>query len=233
MKKNKLQKILLISLILASLTFLSACSKKNQKTGPVPTPTPRLTEIELDQRPYISLIPRADGHELKLKIDNIPSQIRELEYEIIYTAIDKNLEIEKGMGDPIKIDQPSIERDLLLGVASCTNGCKYSYDKGVSKGTISIVFTTNNDQVATYQSPFVLQTSADIKKKGKLSIDESDSFYISAKPTNNQYFILLQNYNQDYSVFASGSGKGTVSAIHPDTFHKDNLKLISGDYHQK
>jgi hypothetical protein len=35
-----------------------------------------------------------------------------------------------------------------------------------------------------------------------------------------------------YSVFSSGTGAGTIDSIDPDTFIKENLKSLSGDYLQ-
>ena len=73
---------------------------------------------------------------------------------------DGNMEIEKGLGDTIKDVGTTIERKLLLGTESCTNGCKYKYDEGVSGGTISLKFSLRNKpQVATIDIPGSAQTS--------------------------------------------------------------------------
>ncbi len=174
------EKILYIGLIIFTGFIFSACGKVKSIPTPTPIPTPRLTEFNQNEKPKISLIPRSDGHELKLKVENIPSFINQIEYELLYTAVDSGLEIEKGVGDTIKIDSISVTRDLLLGTASCTNGCKYKYDNGVKNGTLSITFTTTNNQVITYSSPFTLTSS----KKGlsltlKSFQDESDQTFAS------------------------------------------------------
>ena len=222
MPKKNISKILIV---LACTFILSACGKKKQETVVIPTPTPRLVEIELQNRPYISLIPRADGHELKLKIDQISSDIKAIEYELIYSATDENLEIEKGLSGTIDIDSTGIEKDLLLGTASCTNGCKYKYDSGVTGGSLNIIFTTQNNQIAMFETPFIILSTAQVKKDG-ISLS---NFSLKATPSQNEFFILIKNYNNSYSVFSSGTGKGTVNTITDGYAALDETK-ISTDY---
>lgn len=157
---NKTYKILTIaSILLFSSFFLSACGKKVETTPTKTTSAPKSIEFKNEEKPTISLIPRADGHELKLKIENIPQNVTQIEYELLYTAVDNKLEIEKGVGDTIKLDSKNIERDLLLGTASCTNGCKYKYDEGISKGTLSLTFITADNQTVSYEGSFALPAS--------------------------------------------------------------------------
>jgi len=230
--KNKIINLSLI-IILSSLLF-SACGTKNTtvqspSNGQSSTNT---TELKLSdsEKPYISLIPRDDGHQLTLKIDGIPTSITQIDYELLYTATDSGLEIEKGVGDTIKEISKTISRDLLLGTASCTNGCKYSYDKGVIGGTLSLTFTTADNQSATYETQFVLKNSSDIKKDGGLSLSTENLVIKATTSTKNDYFVLIKNFKPEYSVFSNGSGNGKVSTITPSTIAKGNLSLITGDY---
>lgn len=229
MKIKYIKLLSLISIVFISSFILSACGKKtasNTKT----TPTPEVTELKLDQKPYISLIPREDGHELKLKIDNIPSTVSQIEYELIYTAEDNGLEIEKGVGDTIKVDKKSLERDLLLGTSSCTNGCKYKYDTGITGGTLTLTFLTENGQVANFETPFVLKTSADIKKDNGFKLATENLTINATTTTKSDYFVLIKNFPIAYSLFSNGTGTGKVSSITPDTITKTNLNSLVGDY---
>ena len=218
-------------LILGSLILLSACGVN--KTPPVtkvaPTPPTSAFEFKSDEKPLTSLTPRSDGHQLTLKIDKIPSSISQIEYELIYTASDNGMDIEKGLGDTIKLNgESTISRDLLLGTASCTNGCKYKYDNGVSYGTVTLTFMTANNQVTTYTGPFTLKNGAEIRKTGSLVLKE-DNFTIRAKPiSSTEYFILLRNYQNGYNVFSSDTGKGTVTELSPSTFTKSDKTTITG-----
>ena len=238
MKSKKLFIILpILAVIFLSIFLLTRSKKDKQDATATPTPAPKMVEIDMDQKPYISLIPRADGHELKLKIDNIPSNISQIEYELIYLAVDGNLEIEKGAGDTIKVEGSSLEKDILLGTASCTNDCKYKYDEGIESGTLSLIFINNSGQMSTHETPFTLASSTDINSEKSLALDD---FTINASSVGpGQFFILLKNYglpnsstlaSEIYSVFSSGNGNGTIQSIEPETFTKENLKTLAGDY---
>ena len=194
-------------LIIFSAIFLSACQNPNTSKPPTPTAAPQLTHFTSDQLPLLSLIPRTDGHELKLKIEKIPNNIDQIEYELIYSASDKGLEIEKGVGDTIKSVSASLERHLLFFTSSCTNGCKYKYDYGVTGGTLSLTFTTIQNQIITFQTPFSLKTGRQIKlTDGKISLPtESYSQAVSAiRPT--AFYLLIKNFaDSSYSLFSSAS----------------------------
>ena len=194
------------SFILISGLLLTACGSKQTAAPSPPTPTPRLVEIPIEQRPIISLSPRNDGHMLFLKLTNVPNSISAIEYEVIYTAKDGNMEIEKGLGDTIKDISSTIERKLLLGTESCTNGCKYKYDEGVNGGTISLKFANKNGQISTYESSFSLQSAAQLRQ-AKLFKLLTDDFQITidSKLSGKDYFVLLKQYRGGYSVFSNGN----------------------------
>ena len=230
MIKNKIKFSKYFFIILLSSFFLSACGKKTNTTKTVPTPAAQKLELSESEKPIISLIPRADGHELKLIIDNIPANIADIEYELIYSAIDEGLEMEKGVGDSIKVTSKKIERDLLLGTSSCTNGCKYKYDSGVVGGTLSLTLLTSDNQSLRYESSFVLKTSSDIKKSGGLALS-LENFEIKGTTTSkSDYFVLIKNLPSYYSVFSNGNGKGSVTSITPNTISKEDKTSLVGNY---
>lgn len=227
---NKFNFIKYFPIIILSAFFLSACGKKTKTNNVTPTPAPKELELSEKEKPIISLIPRQDGHELKLIIDNIPQSISDIEYELIYSAIDEGLEMEKGVGDTIKVTSPKIERDLLLGTSSCTNGCKYKYDQGVVGGTLSLTFLTVNNQSLRYETPFVLKTSADIKKDGGLSLN-LENFQVKATSTSkSDYFILIKNLPSYYSVFSNGKGSGSITSVSPANVSKEDKTTLTGNY---
>lgn len=232
--KNKTAIFFIIgALVLIIITVVMITTGKNKKTPVNNNIQNTKVESELvlsdDQKPYISLTPQADGHRLNLKISNIPESIKEIEYDLIYTAKDENIEIEKGVGGTAKIEGTSMDRELLLGTESCTSGCKYKYDEGITGGTLSLSFITADGQSASYEAPFVLLTSADIKSKG-LSL-ETENFSIKASVSSkSDYFVLIKNFKPVYSVFSSGNGTGKVSSITPSTVTKKDTSTITGDY---
>jgi len=199
-----------LGLILISALFLSACGKKAPTTT-APTPTPRLVEMAAADRPEISLSPRADGHELTLKIASISSKITKIEYELTYTAVDENMEIEKGASgiiEPKDLASGTTERKILLGTESCTSGCKYKYDAGVTGGNLNLTFTVENSQISVFDSPFILKSTADLKKSGNKLVwtEENFTYTPKTKLSGSNFFIALKDYkNGAYLVTSSGS----------------------------
>ena len=210
-----INKVIFSGLIVAFSTFfLSGCGKKTSETKVEPTPVPRALELKDEEKPTISLIPRADGHELKMRIENIANFISSIEYELLYTAQDNGLEMEKGVGDTLKIEGKSIERDLLLGTASCTNGCKYKYDTGITGGTLTLTLITKDGQAATIESPFTLTDTATIKKTGGIELkSENYKLPLSGSISGNDFYVMIKNTGK-YSVFSSGS-KNSLVGDHP------------------
>lgn len=223
--------IAVVVVISLFLFFLLARGKKST-TNPTAKSTQVSKEIELtaDELPTISLIPRADGHELKFKVANISSKFSTAEYELIYTAKDADLEIEKGVSGTIKLDTTNFEKDLLLGTSSCTNGCKYKYDEGIVGGSLMLTLTTKNNEYYTFETPFVLKTSAEINKEKGLSLTQ-ENFSIKGTITGkSDFFIAIKNAKPVYSVFSSGNGNGKITSIEPATVTKTSLTSFVGDY---
>ena len=197
-------------LIIFSLFFLSGCGKKTAP-APSPSPAPKLVEMELQYRPEISLTPRADGHELFLKINKISDIISKIEYEITYLATDTNLEIEKGASgiiDSSELSLGKVERKILLGTESCTNGCKYKYDTGITGGNLNLIFSLKNGQISMFETPFILRSTAELKKAGNLLVWSEENFTYTPKNklSGSHYFIAHKNFiDGSYLVTSSGS----------------------------
>lgn len=230
MSKNKFHFYKYFLIIIFSTFFLSACGKKTT-TNIKPTPINQKLELSDSEKPIIALIPSDDGHELKLKINNIHQNITEFEYDLIYSAIDNGLEMEKGAGDTIKDTSKYFEKDILMGTSSCTTGvCKYKYDEGVVGGTLSLTFLTKDNKNFHHESSFVLRTSTDIKNEGGLSLSV-ENFQIKGSVTSkNDYFVLIKNIPDYYSVFSSGNGQGKIISISPESITKEDKTLFVGNY---
>lgn len=214
--------------------ILLACNRTKSPL-PAPSPTPRLVEIPLETRPHVNLTSRDDGHMLYLKISKVPENIAQIDYEVLYTAADNGNEIEKGAGDTIRDISSSLERKILLGTESCTNGCKYKYDNGVYGGTISLTFTTQEGQVSTYATQFSLKSGKEIQKAGSIELTTED-IVIFAKPADNNYYVLLKNYGISdpsarvaYTISSSGTSSAKYSKISPETITKADNNLV-GEY---
>jgi hypothetical protein len=199
MKLNKISVILAVT----SLLFFSSCGKKTTSTV-TPTPVPELVELKLDQKPFISLTPSAEGHEINLKISEISNVIKEIDYELVYDAGSVGTEIQKGVNGTIKVDGSTALKNILLGTESCTNGCKRKYDEGVTGGNLILNFRAPPNQAVSFETPFALKTTAEIKKAGSLTLE---SFSVKPKTalTGSQFFIIMKNFSDNgYSVFSNG-----------------------------
>jgi hypothetical protein len=154
-------------IIVISSFFLFACGKKKEvtKTDPPQQQIAKTFELTEELTPTINLAPRYDGHELKLTISQIDPLITKIEYELIYLATSEGMEMEKGLSDTITIENEQIERDLLLGTASCTTGtCKYKYDEGITGGTINLILINDKGQKAFIEKEFSLDQDPKTKK---------------------------------------------------------------------
>ncbi len=171
-------------------------------------------EWTLEERPYVSLTPREDGHEFKLRIGGV-KDTEFIDYELVYFANN----ISRGVTGTIELEgKTMVERDLLLG--SCSrNVCKY--DEDVSEGTLSLRFQTPDGKVRKYELAFHLQTG-DEASVGLTSGDGNFSF--QGKLPSSEYYLthlttgLPGSIKEDlvagpYGIFTSASNKveGKVS----------------------
>jgi len=227
-KKNIIAIVSIVLVIVITVIIAIFVTKKNRSKDMdinVVEPQDAPQEITLDesQQPYISLKAQADGHRLDIKISDIPSIISEIEYDLIYTAQDENLEIEKGVGGTAEVEGNTFERELLLGTESCTNGCKYKYDEGITGGTLILNLITKDNQSAYFEAPFIFTNDVD-----QLVLED---ITINTKGTSSKdYFILIKNYQSTYSLTSSGKGVGTVTSIEPETYTKEDMSTVTGDY---
>jgi len=223
--------LILVAIVIPLLIFLFTRPKKTTTIVPKKTSqTAKQIELTADEKPYISLIPRADGHELKFKVTDIPFKFSNAEYELIYTAEDQGLEIEKGVSGTVKLTDSTFEKDLLLGTSSCTNGCKYKYDEGITGGILTLTLTTDDKQYFSFETPFIIRTSAEINKNKNLSLIQENFEIKATTTTKSDFFIAIKNFKPVYSVFSSGSGNGKITSIEPNTVTKENLNSLVGDY---
>lgn len=211
MKKNLPIVIIFVgALILFGLLFWFLKGRKiSPETGQI---TPTLAPVAIEERPYVTLTPRADGHELKLEIINI-KDTNTVEYELVYLAGD----VSRGVIGSVDLGgKNSLSRDLLLG--SCSkNVCKY--DEGVTEGTLTLRFRGVGG-TQKYELAFHLQTGSQAKE-GLTSGDgnftfqgslPSSSFYLSQGTLGVPKMPGGKIIAGPYGVFTAGSKnvKGTI-----------------------
>lgn len=171
-----------VVLILVAVIFLviRKDSENQEKVDEVVEEEENYVEVPLPQRPYITLSPRSDGHELKLSVSNFGS-IPSLEYKLEYLAGD----MERGVG-PSKITlkgEKSLTRDLLLG--SCSkNVCKY--DENVIGGKITIIL--RGDKPQKYTLSFVLKKGSEANNQ---LVSPDDNAVLSGKLSPAAFYLVM------------------------------------------
>lgn len=191
-------------LILIIGGFFLIKGKTTKAPGPTPTPAPEKTasEVPLEERPYVSLTPRADGRELTLNITNIQNATS-LEYELSYLSND----LSRGVIGSVDLkSETSLTRQLLLG--SCSkNTCKY--DENVTEGNLTLRFR-GAAGTEKFTADFHLQ-------KGGTELSSLDGYFkAQAKLPAGTYFITMSTIGlpspiegtilgQPYGIFTSGS----------------------------
>jgi len=133
MKKN-LMIVLVVLVCLAVVGGLVAFIGKSKapSSSVQPTPTPQqTTPLSAEELPIISLIPRADKHELTLNVRGF-KDIDSIEYELTYLSYG----LSRGVVGTVNLSgENEISRKILLGTCS-RNVCKY--DDDISDGKLTL-----------------------------------------------------------------------------------------------
>lgn len=153
-----MKKYLALILIMIFTITLSGCKKKTvEKTQAPVRPVENINQLAVTERPFVTLTPRADGHELTLTVDEVKNAAN-VDYEIEYYDSQRTY-IEGAVGHiDFSQEVPPVSKKILLGTCS-KNVCRYR-DEGVSGGSLTLRFV-GGDNPYTLKSDFNLQVMAD------------------------------------------------------------------------
>ena len=223
MRKYLIISIFGLIILVLVVGFLIWRRKPPVESKSIPEPEGVIIETPLEERPFVSLTPRADGKEFTLEIERIRNA-ETIEYELVYLSKG----FSRGVIGSIDLDgETSVSRKLLLG--TCSRGvCKY--DEGVENGTLTLRFR-ESEGVRKFMAGFHLQqggeelTSIDgnFKLEGQFS---PDLFYLIMSTIGLPQAIEGRVVGQPYGVFTSGSKKikkSTVTLSLPGA--KDEAKI--------
>lgn len=182
-----------------------------------------LIDVALKDRPIVSLVPRSDGHYLKLKIDKIVIPATSLDYELLY----QTKEITQGVPGTVTLVGKTFEVELLLGSESSG---KFRYDEGVENGTVTLRFRNSDGKlIARFTTDFHMQSNTDTLTSS------DDSFTYKLDKTSKDFFVTIGTIGMNdvesvsagpFGVFASSNGLPMGSADSSwkkagDTFYKE------------
>ncbi len=179
-----------------------------------------LREIPLAERPFTSLIPKDDGHWLKMLISEVKvADAKQLDYELLYKLPDGRTQ---GVPGTVTLNGEKIERDLLLGSESSG---KFRYDEGVENGTLTLRFRNDKGKlIGKLSTDFHLQqdttdlTSVNGQFKYKLDTKPKKVFFVTMGTLGLPKYIsndISSVTSGPYGIFASTEGKfsGEVGMI--------------------
>lgn len=151
--------------------------KNPKKAPPTPAGTARqveqINQISIQDRPFVTLTPRADGKEVTLSLDQVKNASK-VEYELEY----QTESLIQGVFGNIDFTQetPPVSKNLLFG--SCSKG-KCRYDEGIVGGSLTLRFEGGSQPYAL-KADFNLQNMFDrqgifISKDAKATLDVGKS----------------------------------------------------------
>ncbi len=201
-----------ILLIIAGI-FLIRAKKKTETTNEKEENQQTAIETPLSEKPYVALIPRADGKEFTMEISRIKNA-KTIEYELVY----ESQGLSRGVIGSVELSggETEISRKLLLG--SCSkNVCKY--DEGVEQGALTLRFR-GTEGTRKFTTDFRLQQGG----KELTSIDEN--FKLAGKFNAGTFYITMPTIGLPeemeekviagpYGIFTAGSSsvKGSTLTI--------------------
>lgn len=150
--KNYLKLIIPGLILMVILVWLFKPGKKAVTVNQPPTKKmDEINKLAIADRPFVTLVPREDGKEVKMTIDRVKAA-DQVEYEMEYQT-DSLIQGVFGTIDFTKEPVP-VSKDLLFG--SCSKG-KCRYDEGVTGGSLTMRFEGN--------TPFALKSDFNLQQQ--------------------------------------------------------------------
>ncbi len=213
MKKVLPAIFVLIGIVLLIGSIVLIKNSRSPKVEDIDGQDETTTEIPVSQQPTVALIPKADGHWLKLQISNLKIEAKTLDYELLYKP---ETGISQGVPGTVQLDGGAmIERDLLLGSESSG---KFRYDAGVETGTLTLRFRNDKGKlVGKMTTDFHLQSNTD-----KItSVDGKFTYKLDKKPKS-VFFVTMKMFGTEVPSNAVISDSGYV------IFASDSATKFSG-----
>ncbi len=224
--KNALPIIVIVVVVLGVLGgafwFLKGSTKAPQQTTDEEVDDTPLKVLTVEESPYVTLTPSADGHNFHLTISKVPSNTKTLEYEMVYTVASG---VTQGVPGTIKdLSTETIERDLLLG--TCSSG-KCRYDEGVNDGTFTVRLRDSKGKlVSKMETQFHLQ-----KGEAKLTSADGAFTYTLAKASKAAYYLTMGTFG----IPSAAPGRittGPYGVFSTDMKQPGTVTLGNGDIYE-
>lgn len=168
--------------------------------------------IAVADRPYLSILPMADGKNVEIKVDLVKKEATEMDYELEYQAGT----LLQGAFGTLDISSLPAAAKILLG--SCSAGGACTYHEDVKGGSLLTRYTGSSE-------PYALKSDwkyIDNAKKESAFSSKDAKFQIEGKPLAAQRYLVIFNspgypegvpgevVSEIYSLTSSGSLAGQI-----------------------
>ena len=96
--------------------------------------TPQLDTIPVEERPYITMLPQGDGHNVEIVVNDLKKDASSMDYELEYQAGT----LLQGAFGSLDLTSFPAKKQILLG--SCSAGGACTYHEDVKGGTLLVSF---------------------------------------------------------------------------------------------
>lgn len=177
----------IVILVVIYFLFIFQKSQEGPELETTSSEIRQAQEVELSQRPFVTLTPTSDGAEVIISIENMGS-FDSIEYELIYQADNPTIpgtKIQRGAtGTDINTKDPKYKKSILLGTAS--RGVR-SPDRGVTDGKLTLHLF---DGEIEFQS----ETPWELKLLGSTASvieDATGNFKLNIPALGKDYWLIL------------------------------------------
>lgn len=171
-------------------------------------------KIAVAERPYIQIIPLADGHNLTIKFVSLKKAAESVEYEIDY----QSGTLIQGGGNALELSKLPVEDNYFMG--SCSAGGKCSYHEEVKGGNLLTTYDGTERFALKSEWQYI-----DNAAKGSEFASRDTKFKLSSTDMKNNRYVIIFNtagypgeapgtlVSDPFSVTSSSElkGKGSVS----------------------
>jgi len=152
----------LILFVVGAFIFLGAfiLIRGRKSSFSPPSDKSSLIDVPVSKRPFVSLVPRPDGHYVDMRIEKLMiPEAKTLDYEFFYYTKESSQPL--GVQGSKKIEGVnSVEEEFLFG--SVSSGTP-RFDEGVERGVLTLRFRNGEgDLISSFETEFNLLTGTSL-----------------------------------------------------------------------
>lgn len=187
----------------------------NEAASPTPEPEKRrvvepTNVITVGERPYVAIIPAADGRNLTLRVVSLSKLATSAEYELEYQAG----ELLQGVNGALDLSSLPASTTQLMG--SCSAGGKCSYHEDVRGGSLLIKFLGSENFSLKQDWKYI-----DNKAKEDAVASKDAKFQLTSPALKTNRYIIIYN--------TPGVPPGLEGTLVSDPYSLQTSSALAGD----